>query len=360
MPQSRLINQLLDANLPFAAFRLPGKKQEIQIVAQKDTDVELIDIENIDKQKGFIVTPFESTVTGKTWCIRPDILIKDTASAKAQKNIDSKSEKAIEKTGNLETTKDEYLQRIEYLMSYLRDSTLEKIVFSRMINIPPLPGFDPVEFFNQLEDRYTDAFIYMFKLPETGLWIGATPETLFHLTDDTVTTVALAGTRPTDDITWTDKEINEQKIVRDFIHGILKENEIDRFIERGPVTIIAGKVVHLKTIFQFPAELVKGKEGKLIRALHPTPAVCGLPKIQAYELIKKLERHERRFYAGFSGPWNLGEESHLFVNLRCAELGASGINVYVGGGITVDSVPEEEWVETDRKSQTLLSVVEKL
>ena len=77
-------------------------------------------------------------------------------------------------------------------------------------------------------------------------------------------------------------------------------------------------------------------------------------------MINKLEKHDRRFYSGFSGPWNLSEESHLFVNLRCAEIGPSGINVYVGGGITPDSDPEEEWIETVRKSQTLLSVVEKL
>ena len=359
MPQTKLINQLLGANLPFAAFRLPGKKQEIQIVAQKDHHVDLIDIEEVDKQRGFIIAPFDSTVTGKAWCIRPDIYVYNEESAKRQKNIENQQDDDV-KISNLETTKEEYLSRVEYLVEHLSDSLLKKVVFSRLINIPPLPGFDPVEFFTSLENKYTDAYVFFFKLPESGIWTGATPETLFHSTEDTVTTVALAGTRPTDDITWTDKEINEQQIVRDFVHGILSENNIDNYIERGPVTIIAGTVVHLKTIFQIPAEQVKGKAGKLIRALHPTPAVCGLPKLKAYDLIKKLEKHERRFYSGFSGPWNLGDESGLFVSLRCAEMGSSGINMYVGGGITVDSNPEAEWEETVRKSQTLLHVVEKL
>ncbi len=360
MPRTNLINQLLGANLPFAAFRLPGKKQEIQVVAQNDDHVDLIDIEEIDKHKGFIIAPFDSTVTGKAWCIRPDIYVHNDGSAKLQKNIESQEDGGNIKMANLETSKEEYLNRVEYLVEHLSSSTLKKVVFSRMINIPPLPGFDPVEFFTALENKYTDAFIFLFKLPDSGIWVGATPETLFHSTEDTVTTVALAGTRPTDDITWTDKEINEQQIVRDFIRNILSDNNIDSFLERGPVTIIAGTVVHLKTIFQLPAEQVKGKAGKLLRELHPTPAICGLPKIQAYDLIKKLEKHERRFYAGFSGPWNLGDKSHLFVNLRCAEMGDSGINVYVGGGITVDSNPEAEWEETVRKSQTLLHVVEKL
>lgn len=359
MPQTQLIKQLIDANLPFAAFRLPGKKEEIQIVAQKDQKVEQIDISAIDKQKGFICAAFESTLSGKTWLIRPDIFIPDAQSIQNQELIQNKEINSVN-ISNLETSNEDYLHRVEYLINFLNDSSLEKIVFSRMINMPPFPDFDAVDFFNALNHKYKDAYIYMFKLPDSGIWIGASPETLYHLTDKHLTTVALAGTRPTDDISWTDKEITEQKIVRDFINGILEEHKIQHFIERGPVTIIAGTVVHLKTIFQVPAAEVIGKSGMLIKALHPTPAVCGLPKKQAFELINKIEKHERRFYSGFCGPWNLGDNSHLFVNLRCAEIGEAGMNLYVGGGITVDSDPDTEWDETVRKSQTLLSVIEKL
>ena len=359
MPQTQLIKQLIDANLPFAAFRLPGKKEEIQIIAQNDHSVEEMDISEIDMQKGFVCADFESTVSGKAWLIRPDIYIPDAQSVFNQL-VDLNNKANSFKITNLETSNEDYVNRVEYLINFLNDSSLEKIVFSRMINMPPFPDFDAVEFFKALDRKYTDAYVYMFKLPNSGIWIGASPETLFHLTDEHLTTVALAGTRPTDDISWTDKEINEQKIVRDFIHGILAENNIQHFVERGPVTVIAGTVVHLKTIFQTPAAEVIGKSGKLIKALHPTPAICGLPKKQAFELIKKVEKHERRFYSGFSGPWNLGGNSHLFVNLRCAEIGKSGMNIYVGGGITVDSDPAAEWDETVRKSQTLLSVIEKL
>ncbi len=360
MPQAQLIKQLIDANLPFATFRLPGKKQEIQIVAQNDQDVTMFDIEDIENQNGFVIAPFESTVTGKAWIIRPDIILHDKTTARAQKITLNHSFEDTSKISNLETSEEDYIHRVDYLINFLNVSSLEKIVFSRMINIPPFADFDAVDFFGALEKKYKEAYVYMFKLPDSGIWIGASPETLCHATEETVSTVALAGTRPTDDIIWTDKEINEQKIVQDFIHHILQENDIQNFVERGPVTIIAGTVVHLKTIFQIPADEANGKLGKLIRALHPTPAVCGLPKNQAFDLIKKVEKHERRFYTGFSGPWNLGEESHLFVNLRCAEIGAMGMNIYVGGGITLDSDAKDEWEETVRKSQTLLSVVEKL
>jgi len=351
---------LLDAGLPFAAFRLPGKREEIQVVAQKDANVAEVNIDDIAKHKGFVVAPFRSTVTGKAFVIRPDIFASDEKSTEKVKSFKSIKKQDDPKIANIETSEEDYLNRVEYLVDYLKNSSLKKIVFSRMINLPPFPDLEPADLFQALIDKYPEAFIYLFRLPDTGIWTGATPETLFHLDDDTATTVALAGTRPTDDITWTDKEINEQQIVRDFIHDVLYKNGVKKFVERGPVTIIAGPVVHLKTIFQIPSEAVKGKEGALINALHPTPAVCGLPKIPAYELIEKVEKHDRRFYSGFSGPWNLGGHNHLFVNLRCAEIGPSGMNIYVGGGITVDSDPKDEWEETVRKSQILLSVVEKL
>jgi len=360
MPQILLIKKLLEAGLPFAAFRLPGKREEIQVVGQNDAKVIEIDINNIAKQKGFVVAPFESTVTGKAYCIRPDIYAKDEKSAKKYKQIKGIKNPVEPKIANIETSEEDYLNRVEYLIDYLKNSALKKIVFSRMINLPPFPDFEPLDLFQALVDKYQEAFVYLFRLPGTGVWSGATPETLFHIDNDTATTVALAGTRPTDDITWTDKEINEQRIVRDFIHNMLHVNGIEKFVERGPVTIIAGTIVHLKTIFQLPAGTVKGKEGALINALHPTPAVCGLPKIPAYELIEKVEKHDRRFYSGFSGPWNLDGQNHLFVNLRCAEMGSSGMNIYVGGRLTADSAPHTEWEATVRKSQILLSVVEKL
>ncbi len=100
--------------------------------------------------------------------------------------------------------------------------------------------------------------------------------------------------------------------------------------------------------------------GKLIAGLHPTPAVCGLPKADAFLLIQKAELHNRKYYTGFLGPWKMENESQLFVNLRCAELGTDKINIYVGGGLTEASNPEAEYQETVHKSKTLLSVIENL
>ncbi|HXB11581.1 MAG TPA: chorismate-binding protein, partial [Bacteroidia bacterium] len=64
-----------------------------------------------------------------------------------------------------------------------------------------------------------------------------------------------------------------------------------------------------------------------------------------------------KYYTGYLGPYNIDGKAELFVNLRCAEVFNDSVNIYVGGGITSDSVAEKEWDETVMKSQTLLSVM---
>ena len=113
---------------------------------------------------------------------------------------------------------------------------------------------------------------------------------------------------------------------------------------------------------------------KLIYTLHPTPAVCGLPKIEAMQFILDNESFNREFYTGFLGELNkevkvqprtgkLNIEnraftynkraSHLFVNLRCMQIKDNELKIYVGGGITKDSVSNKEWEETLTKSLLL-------
>ncbi len=146
----------------------------------------------------------------------------------------------------------------------------------------------------------------------------------------------------------------------DYIEEVPFNTGITEYGKTGPVTVKAGNVVHLKTQYNLSKEQTENKVGELIAGLHPTPAVCGLPRNKSYELIRKVEKHERGFYSGFIGPWNLSGDSQLFVNLRCAEIYSDKLSLYVGGGLTAESKPEDEWQETVKKSQTLLSVVEKI
>ena len=73
--------------------------------------------------------------------------------------------------------------------------------------------------------------------------------------------------------------------------------------------------------------------------------------------ILENEQYDREFYTGFLGELNIKRQSNLYVNLRCMQVLGNEISVYVGGGITVDNIPEKEWKETEAKSEVMLKAL---
>jgi isochorismate synthase len=94
-----------------------------------------------------------------------------------------------------------------------------------------------------------------------------------------------------------------------------------------------------------------------LQLLHPTPAVCGLPKDKSKAFILDNENYDRTFYTGFLGELNVEDQTDLFVNLRCMEISGSQAHLYMGCGITKESIPEKEWEESCNKSATMKRVL---
>jgi isochorismate synthase len=126
----------------------------------------------------------------------------------------------------------------------------------------------------------------MSYLPNNGLWIGATPETLLSYDNQTsiLKTVALAGTQKAKktapkEAVWKQKEIEEQALVSRYIINCFKKIRLREFRERGPKTIQAGNLWHLFTEFivNNTEAKVKNLADKMLLLLHPTSAVCGMP-----------------------------------------------------------------------------------
>ena len=112
--------------------------------------------------------------------------------------------------------------------------------------------------------------------------------------------------------------------------------------------------MHLCT--RIKAHQKKPKLRELVDALHPTPAVGGIPKKEALKFINSEEGYDREFYTGYLGPFSLNS-TELFVNLRCAEYSNQQLSFFVGAGITEESEPMMEWEETQRKAETLLAAL---
>jgi len=360
-----IINELVKKGVPFVIYRTPGCEKPV-LLAQTILPLRKVLIEDLDKESGFVIAPFESAKTNEVFLLEPGFIINGRTELSRLKKYLSElpNLKYKKKVSNHQLSKNEYLEKANCFIEKIKSGELKKIILSRVLVMEITNSIDYSKFCDNLCQGNNDAFVYLLSTPETGIWAGATPETLLNKNKEQWKTMAVAGTRLLnefrEDTKWSMKEVEEQRLVSIYIENLLSELGVKNFHTKGPETITAGKIVHLKTSFSIDANCLKNRLGIFIKGLHPTPAVCGLPKAAAYHLIEKAETHKRKLYTGFLGPWNMKEESELFVNLRCAEFSNDKIFVYVGGGLTKDSIPSDEWNETINKSQTLLSVVENL
>ncbi|MFN8775205.1 MAG: chorismate-binding protein [Flavobacteriales bacterium] len=250
-------------------------------------------------------------------------------------------------------TREEHIRRVAEAVRRLQSGDLHKVVISRIHEVRPgIPGHQIPELAAALSEAYPGAMVYLLRDEEHGLWMGATPETLLRWDAVTLHTMALAGTALAGAGIWGKKEHAEHRVVVDEIMARMHPFTTP---EAGPTqTVSAGPVEHLRTLITAPQ---KGDPLTIAAALHPTSAVCGMPRPVAMDYIRSHEPHSRGLYTGYIGVVEPGGIGHLFVNLRCMELLDDRTLLYVGGGITPQSNPEDEWEETCMKAVTLLRVI---
>lgn len=254
-------------------------------------------------------------------------------------------------------SKEEYLRIAQVFLNEIRENEMGKAVFSRVKRVP----FDTdhiLELFELLAAKYPETLVYLVSSEHFGTWIGASPEKLIESKNDLFYTMSLAGTLPVSgDQNWTTKEKDEQQQVTDFILDKIQKFGVEHIHLNGPNEVFAGAVKHLRTEIKFNLEQLKSFE--LANDLHPTPAVSGMPRDKALDLIKLHEKHTRDLYAGMIGFID-SKECTLYVNLRCCQVVEKSAFLYVGGGFTKDSDIEQEWCETENKSRTLLNLIEQI
>ncbi len=362
LPLSSVPDQLLGKNIAFACWFNPMDNC-LGIVAGNASDIKLFDrFDQLNGEAGFVFAPYRITEKCPVILLKPAIYIEDFKSADQLdfSKIVPFSAEGIPDDHCEGCTKEEYIQAIGETVTAIRESDLSKVIISRKIPVKRTSQSLAGIFF-QLHDQTPNAFTYLVNLPGAGTWMGATPEVLIKSDGKNFETVSLAGTqirKPfTEEYYWSTKDIEEQAFVSRYMLDVFFNFDIHQYKTTGPETLESGKVAHLKTSFFFPSEKIENCLGNFVAELHPTPAVCGLPKNLADEFIREKEPHDRKYYTGYLGPWKLNQKVNLFVNLRCMEITIDEFILYAGGGITARSVPEKEWEETNQKAKTLLSVI---
>jgi len=332
----------------FALFRLPYEKRCTLVVQTTGVPQELMACNELSGQQGFVMAPFAVSPSHPLLLIRADEVTSDLTDLDGLSDlVDTHGLTALDKGVHAD-----YHMNFANFHAQLCNHSFQKLVLSRSIELPRTGDETPLQLFQRACERYPRMMICLVYTPQSGLWLAATPEILLAGKDHRWQTIALAGTmKYEEELRWSDKNIQEQRYVATYITRQLEQFTHD-FNEEGPRTARAGHLAHLRSdfLFSLPDESVVGD---LLQALHPTPAVCGLPKQEAFRFIQQNEHHDRSYYSGFLGPLFLHRQTHLFVTLRCMQLFRDGYRLYAGGGLLKDSVEEQEWQETETKLDTI-------
>ena len=336
--------------LSFAVFRLPYASECTLIVGET---VELTSCAELSSRQGFVVAPFAPSASCPILLIRPE---RVSPAADVETLLASLSLTPLPSAADKDYRTDYHID-FDNFHARILHGDFQKLVLSRSIDLGCRETVSPFALFQRACRRYPRMFISLVFTPQSGLWLTSTPEILLAGDGHEWQTIALAGTMPfSESLVWSEKNIEEQRYVATYIISLLKQFAAD-FTEQGPYTARAGHLGHLRSDFRFVLK-DECKVGDLLQALHPTPAVCGLPKEEAFSFILQNEHHERSYYSGFMGPLSMGVQTSLFVTLRCMRLYQNGCRLYAGGGLLKDSDEEQEWQETETKLDTMRNVVE--
>lgn len=380
----RFFNTAIGLNLPVALWRLPDTSAvQACISFQKEIGIGEPELET--SPFGYYFCPFQNTDAQPNLFLQADLHFS-TATGLLTARADAPKE-ALEnfhtflnrnegggkthwhtlqdENSPSEQTEANFKSAVTKAVEAIGAEQMEKVVLSRNRTFPLPAAFELLTANDNMRSSYPHAFVSLVSIPGFGTWMGASPEILVSIDRQQIfRTVALAGTQPASehvaDAIWRQKEIEEQGMVERYILNCFKKLRLREYSEVGPKTVVAGRLMHLRTDFKVDMKVVDFPRlgTDMLRLLHPTSAICGLPKEPALDFIAAYEGYNRSYYSGFSGPVNSPEGTHLYVNLRCMQLLADAAVLYAGAGITGESSPEKEWQETEHKMQTMRRILD--
>lgn len=413
------LSELYQRGYSFALYRLP--QQEPVLILSQNSVAKLQCLADLQSYQGFLFAPFALTKDTPALMIVPEHSTRSAtqisallsslsslttpSSAPQTDSTESNSTGAGAKHEQPEFTGSElpadirerwgelagdssayarYCQAFAAFMQELSAGGCGKLVLSRQQSVSLPAHFAALQAWARACSLYPNMMVSLVATKDGGMWLGSSPEILLSGSGAAFRTVALAGTMPLPSASgqqqsngaialpqlsdWSSKNRTEQQIVVDYIASLLQQHA-SCYSVVGPFTARAGKVVHLKSEFVFKLKTPSALAA-MVEALHPTPAVCGLPKERAFAFIQAHEGYNRSYYAGIVGPFNYQEHTALYVNLRCLrleepccsllplsatadELPVRHATLFAGGGILSSSEVQDEFKETCAKMATL-------
>lgn len=264
--------------------------------------------------------------------------------------------------------KSNYLKIINQILSDIKKGSINKVVISKLKKISIKGEFNLSKAIQQLQNSYPQCINFYIHLPNRGTFLGSTPERLIKKNNTQIISEAIAGTfkrglNMKEDLILENqikedlKNLEEHNLVIKEIAHILNPLLKNIVISKSPHILKLKNVQHLIT--NITGELKKNINIlKLVKMIHPTPAVSGYPVDKAKKLIDKYEKHDRGWYSGPIGWIDSSGDGDFCVGIRSSFINNNIIQLFSGGGIVLNSIPEEEWVETELKMKPILEIIE--
>lgn len=261
--------------------------------------------------------------------------------------------------------KSDYISSVERAKDYIVEGDIFQVVLSRRIGLKGIRGMLP--FYSALKSINPSPYMYYVKFGDREV-IGSSPETLVRTEGRRVVTYPIAGTRPVTGNRSVDTSLRRE-LLRDekerAEHNMLVDlarNDVGRVCSFGSVTVPeymrVERYSHVQHIVsRVEGTLAKGRDSvDALFSIFPAGTVSGAPKIRAMEIIEELEHFRRGPYAGAVGYYSFNGCLDSAISIRTLFRRAGSAFLQAGGGIVHDSVPENEFTETENKLGALLSV----
>jgi len=262
----------------------------------------------------------------------------------------------------------DYRASVARALAKIARGDFSKIVLARAQDLAAAQPLHPLQMLNGLRQRFPDCYAFSFARGGGPSFIGASPERLVRVSQGRLETEALAGSirrgaTASEDaalaatLARSEKDQREHRQVLDDIVARLAPLGIKPEFPAAPQIRRLANVQHLHTPVQAALpETVTLLD--VLAAMHPTPAVGGVPRDAAVECIRGLEGFPRGLYAGAMGWLNARGGGEFFVGLRSALVEGATARAYAGAGIVAGSTPEREFAETELKFKAMLDALE--
>ena len=336
-------------------YRLPNERI-VHELRSSSKPKELPAIEDINAKRGYVFAPFTISSQRPLLLIEPEVetswILPKRFAARHFDYTDTEAQNHAQ-----------YATEFAQSKQLLEEKQVEKIVLSRRLTLQLDSKVDSDDLHNLFLaacNNYPACYVALVQTPQAGTWLMATPEVLLEERDGCLHTMALAATMSLDEggnlpaEEWSEQHRQEQQMVADYIEQRLVALQLPHTKSALHIKRSA-QLAHLCTRFTIPIPETYAI-GQVLSALHPTPAVCGIPTTFAHQNILHIESHDRSYYTGFSGPIGLASGTHTYVTLRCMQIDGQHAHLYAGGGLLPQSDEKREWIETCRKLKAMIAL----